>query len=736
MRDFLLYLLQNLLVLDLLILMIWILDKCRKWSIGHLWRKWLWFFICLRMLFPVEIHLQDFHESWNGVQLVLEVETEAIPQEAAEQAEQIQDLQINRDLVQGTRWPQTENQLADSLVENESSETSPAIQNKPAFPEMIRKNWELILLGIWFAGFAVLLFYHIFQYCFLKEFFFEDAKPCCGKETDALLKKLCQQYRIRQTPKVLEKEDAVTPMTFGYFKQKLVVPAFAYEPMELSLVLQHELVHIKYLDSWYKALLMLLCDLYWFNPMFWLMKRLAFQDVEYVCDERVAKVLTAEEKRSYGETIIKTVSANFGREVPSAVQFAVEKRQLKSRLQNLIVFRNWYKGILPLSASVFFAVVLLAGITVSIKEIPVQAEEGKDKTAESMQEASEETGMSVSWGEEDAIAATCYTDDLQALNLQKDAESSYITERFTGFNHYYIDEKGTLWGTGGNDMWQLGIPKESDVHNLEHSYTEPVKIAEHVIHVDASVNSVFVIWLTEEGNLYGLGANTYGVLRMPMAENEMLNPWSNLASEPQLLMENVVYASAGRESVSVLTKDGKVWWWGLFQATTGTSAPEKIHSQKPLLMMEHARYTVCGFDTAAAIDEDNNLWLWGCNVWGQCGTDGKDGKDYLIEPYMAEADVEMVWPDFLSSRQNIFDVDAWMHMNPYNDSATGCIYSYTTFIRKTDGNYYACGIDLGHDTKSVGYYGDLFIENTDNPENYIRNYSTDFLLIDVKENPR
>ena len=340
----------------------------------------------------------------------------------------------------------------------------------------------------------------------------------------------------------------------------------------------------------------------------------------------------------------------------------------------------------------------------------------------------------LTWSVEDEpIASTYGTDDLQALERQKDVVSSYITERFTGFNHYFIDENGTLWGTGNNENWQLGIPKKTDINNLDVSYAEPVRIAEDVIHVDASVNSVFVIYLTADGKLYGLGANTYGVLRMPLIEEEMLNPWLNLAAEPQLLMEHVAFASAGRTSVSVLTEDGQVYWWGLFQATTGTSGVGKFYSQEPMLMLENARYTVCGCDSAAAIDADNNLWTWGCNVWGQCG---EDAPDYIKEPILADTDVEMVWVELLSSRQNIFDVEAWMGMNPYNDPDTGCLYSYTTFARKTDGKMYACGMDLGHNSKNVYYYGDLYIENSDYPELYLRDYTADFLQIAVEENPR
>lgn len=746
MRDVLLYVLQNLLVLDSLILIVWLLDKCFHWKIGHLWRKWLWALICLRMLIPVEIHLQDFHEKWKGLELVLEVETERaetqdVISENAEQTVQPEEIRMDGIPVRKTcissekEAAQSESGNTKFQNDTDTSELSTEIQSSTKVWDFAKHNWELLLMGIWFAGFVITLFFHIFQYYFAKEFFFEEATLCFDKNILSLTENWCQKYGIRRVPQLLEKSDVATPMSFGYFKRKLVYPPDVYDETELSLILQHELVHIKCFDSWYKALILAVCDLYWFNPVFRLMKRMAFQDVEYVCDEQVTRKMTPEEKQLYGAAILKTVKNNSGTLVPSMVQFAVDKKQLKDRLQNLFTFQSWQKGAIPLTLGILFAAIFLIGITVSIKEIPVEAAEHESGTRQEDEatDSAENVKMSVRWETEEQFAGTFYTDDLQALTNQKDVESSYITERFTGFNYYYIDEAGVLWGTGENHLWQLGIPKESDINNLDANYIEPVKIAEDAIHVDANVNSDFVIWLTSDGKLYGLGANTYGVLRMPMVENEAWNPWLNLAPEPQLLMEEVAYASAGKHSISVLSKDGKVWWWGRLQAATGTSGVGKIESREPLLMLENARYTVCGFDTAAAIDKDNNLWLWGCNVWSQCGT---EGQDYFLEPHLAESDVEMVWPDFLSSRQNIFDVEVWMSMNPYNDAKTGCIYSYNTFIRKTDGNMYACGIDLGHYVKTVFYYGDLFVENSEYPEAYIRDYSPDFLLIEVQENPR
>ena len=46
---------------------------------------------------------------------------------------------------------------------------------------------------------------------------------------------------------------------------------------------------------------------------------------------------------------------------------------------------------------------------------------------------------------------------------------------------------------------------------------------------------------------------------------------------------------------------------------------------------------------------------------------------------------------------------------------------------------YACGMDLGALVKSVRLYGDLYIENSERPEDYVRSYSPYFLPIEIEE---
>ncbi|MGN0372084.1 MAG: hypothetical protein ACI4F3_04650 [Enterocloster sp.] len=321
------------------------------------------------------------------------------------------------------------------------------------------------------------------------------------------------------------------------------------------------------------------------------------------------------------------------------------------------------------------------------------------------------------------VFPTYYTDSIQNLEKNSFPESVYITDRVAAGNHYFI-ENNILWGTGYNNYWQLGVEKEEDRNNLDSYYETPVKIAENVIHIDASDNGYFTVYLTEDHKLYGLGANTEGVLLQPLQEFEELNYHKNIIGSPVLLMENVQFVSAGRKSLTVLTDDGNVFWWGKFQSTTASRDISCMSSTSPELMVSQAIYTACGSNFALAIDQDNNLWTWGNNVWGECGTDSED--DYLTQAVSVCSQVDMAWPESITFKQNTWTDPLSFDTNPYGEIN----YPYTLFVKKNDGDIYACGINLGNDKKTVRIHGDINSEENEDG-NYTFSYSSELVKIET-----
>lgn len=120
-----------------------------------------------------------------------------------------------------------------------------------------------------------------------------------------------------------------TPMTLGILRPVVLLPQ---EQVPL-LSLRHELTHVQRRDLSGKALLLVVCALYWFDPLVWYMSYVAGQDMEAACDSQLAQDMTPEEKRAYGELLLLAAAKESSPAL--STHFGGSKEQLKSRLTQL-----------------------------------------------------------------------------------------------------------------------------------------------------------------------------------------------------------------------------------------------------------------------------------------------------------------------------------------------------------------------------------------------------------------
>lgn len=172
---------------------------------------------------------------------------------------------------------------------------------------------QKIFTEIW--GFALLLviLYEIISFIkFHRKIF---CRISTGSQAADILESLQKEMHINRRINIYQNDSLSSPFTYGNFHPSIVLTSSDEE--NLSLILRHELQHIKSYDFLLRQFSFLLLILHCYNPFVYLFFREIQEVQELACDENVMTYLSREEQRQYGYLLIMS---------------AIEKKQLlKSR---------------------------------------------------------------------------------------------------------------------------------------------------------------------------------------------------------------------------------------------------------------------------------------------------------------------------------------------------------------------------------------------------------------------
>ena len=272
------------------------------------------------------------------------------------------------------------------------------------------------------------------------------------------------------------------------------------------------------------------------------------------------------------------------------------------------------------------------------------------------------------------------------------ADQSPVKQIVAGFDHsLFLMENSSMWACGGNNSGQLCDGTKTNRHkptkvmndiegcasvaratlfirngNLFYS-GESLSIP-HVYDVTTVFGGRFVhtFFLKKDNTLWADGANSQGELGIGTNDD--------ISSPAKVLLDDVVYASAGWMHSLFVTKDGVLWGCGNSQR--GELGEWTITSQ-PQRIMDNVSSASAGIYYSLILKHDGSVWACGENTQGCLGIgDGMIG--YKISP-----------PRLVME-----------------DVAAISAYSHSMFLKK-DGTVWTCGSNkygqLGNGTNTNSY---------------------------------
>jgi len=148
-------------------------------------------------------------------------------------------------------------------------------------------DWRVVTLAVWLLGVLAVVLRTVLGGVTVMRLS-RRALPARAEVTSMVLQIRLQMGNCTE-PRVLETEDATTPMTWGIFHPVILLPAAVAGGDEgrLRAVLLHEMAHVARRDYLLHLLGQAACALYWFHPLVWLSRREALRLRERASDDVV-----------------------------------------------------------------------------------------------------------------------------------------------------------------------------------------------------------------------------------------------------------------------------------------------------------------------------------------------------------------------------------------------------------------------------------------------------------------
>lgn len=192
----------------------------------------------------------------------------------------------------------------------------------------------LSLLFIWLSG-TIVLFSRGLISQFKLALLIKRTQYLTSGRAIELLAELSHQFKIKRSIDLVTSDEIKEVAIVGVWQPKILLPISLCQQMsdeELRIMFIHEIIHAQRWDNLIKNIQMIICALFWFHPLVWLINKKLSMECELSCDERV--LAQHNHKKVYATMLLKV--ARFYLSAQSINISYAARTDLQRRIENIM----------------------------------------------------------------------------------------------------------------------------------------------------------------------------------------------------------------------------------------------------------------------------------------------------------------------------------------------------------------------------------------------------------------